>query len=145
MAKFEGTFKGRTTGGEGLKVTAGGVLAAVGAGIVLTHRHQSAQAAGTAAVFGAVVFGVVMAAAVVFAVVRVRGHRGTGGGRRPSPLLCTVSPPAIPAREAPRAVAAPVQPVINNFFGADATAAFLREQARACRVTAEPIEQQEIR
>jgi len=146
MSRFEGTFQGRTTGGDGLKVTAGGVLALAGGVLVLTHRHQAAQDAGTAAVICAATFGAVLVAVVVFVVLRLRGHRrDTGGERRPSLLLCHVSPQPVPAREAPRAVAAPVQPIVNINLGPDLIAALLAAaQPQPVRVVAEPIEQQEI-
>jgi hypothetical protein len=146
MTRFEGTFRGRTTGGgPGVKITAGGVLMLAGGAYVLTHRHQAGQDAGTAAVVTAVVLGVILAAVITFGVaLLIRSRRGNPEGA-PSPLLCRVSPQPVPARETPRAIAAPAAPEIHIHLGPDLAAYFReREAAPVCRVTAEPVEHQEI-
>jgi hypothetical protein len=147
MTRFQGTFQGQTTGGgPGIKITTGGALLLIGAAVALTHRREAAQDAGSAVTVLAVVLGAAVVSAVVFAVIavlRARGHRRNPAGA-PSPLLCRVSPQPVPAREVPRAVA-PAQTVINNFFDANATAAYFREQAvPVYRAAVEPAEAQEI-
>ena len=150
MTKFEGTFQGRTTGGgSGVKITTGGAAVLVGAAVVLTHRHEAAQAAGVAVAVIVVMLSAVLAAAVVTVLVlRVQGRRrNQGSDRRPSPLLCHVSPQPVPAREAPRAVAAPVQPVVNINIDAGLLAGLMnamQQQPQPVRVVAEQSEHQEL-
>jgi len=146
MTRFEGTFRGRTTGGgPGVKITTGGAAVLVGTAVVLTHRHQAGQDAGTAAIVTAVALGVILAAVITFGVaLLIRSRRGNPEGA-PSPLLCRVSPQPVPARETPRAIAAPAAPEIHIHLGPDLAAYFReREAAPVYRVTAEPAEQQEI-
>jgi hypothetical protein len=141
MARFHGTFEGHTTGG--VTVTAGGVLALAGAAVVLAHPHQAAEALSGAVTVAAIVTGVLILAAAAFVFVRLRRRASiTVYDRAPARpgIQWQQNPNALPAREA-RAIAPAIQTVINN-FGADATAAYLREQAvPVYRVTAE---QQEI-
>jgi len=142
MTRFEGTFQGHTAGG--IRITAGGALLLIGAALVLTHRHQAAQDAGIAAGVIAVLLSAVLSAAVVTVLVlRVQGRRrNQGSDRRPSPLLCQVSPQSVPAREAPRAIAAPVQPIVNVNIDAGLLAG-LMEAARQAPARVQP-EQQEL-
>ena len=143
MTKFVFQGSGHTTGG-GSPVGAGLAVAGVVALLASGGAKGAASALGDILLVVAGVLGILIVGVTAVVILRVRGHRRNPADA-PSPLLCTVSPQPIPVREAPRAIAAPAAPVVNNFFGADATAAFLREQAMAYRTTTEPVEQhQEI-
>ena len=118
---MEGTWK-TTSGGTGVKISAGGALVLIGAAVVIANRHQAAEAMGTAAVAALSVIAAVVAGAVAFAVVRLRGHRRTGEAAGISSALelrpaWKQNPNAIPAA-GPKALASPLI-VANtyNFYG----------------------------
>jgi hypothetical protein len=146
---FQGTFK---VSGTGITLSTGGVAVLVGAGYAITHQKQAASAANGAATIAAITVGVVVAvavaitAAVVYRRLRRRGS-DYGTAPRPVPTLLRTNPHALPPRET-RAIAPVVQPVINinlgQDFAADVAAHLRAEPVPVYRVTAEPVEQQEI-
>jgi heme/copper-type cytochrome/quinol oxidase subunit 2 len=123
-----------TSGGAGVKVTAGGVLALAAVALVATHRHQAGEAVSGAAITAVCIVASVVIGAVVFAVVRLRGHRTadeTAGVSSALELRPTwkANPNAIPAAE-PKAITSPLI-VANtyNFYGDAGTAQAARLMA----------------
>lgn len=112
-----------TSGGAGVRVTAGGVLAVAAVAVVAANRHAAASAVNTVAVAAAcLIGGVVVIAVAVLAVVRVRGHRAADEPAGVSSALelrpvWKQNPNAIPAA-GPKAIASPLI-VANtyNFYG----------------------------
>jgi hypothetical protein len=105
-----------TNGGAKVTISASGVGALIAAGYALTHPHQASEAASGVVTILAITVGSLIAVAVVAVALKLRGRSRTtdpAGSRQPASLL-RQNPYALPPSE-PRAIAAPVPVVINNF------------------------------
>jgi len=136
---FQGTFK---VSGTGITVSAGGAAVLLVGAYALTHQKQAAADLGGAAVTAAVVVGVVAVAAVVAVFLRLRARsRRRAAAPSPAPVFWKHNPRSIPAPPR-REIAAPV---VNVNIDASLLAGLMNAmQQQPVRVTAEPVEQQEI-
>ena len=133
-----------TSGGAKVSVSASGVGALFAVGYALTHPHQASEAVSGVVTILAITVGSLVAVAALAVFLRLRGRSRTAvpaESRQPASLL-RQNPCALPVREA-RAIAAPVQPVINVNIDAGLLAG-LMEAARQPQPVYVQSEQQEI-
>jgi hypothetical protein len=137
---MNGTWK--TTGGRGVTISAGGVLALAGAALVLSHPKQAESAVSGAAIAIAVTAGAVVLAVVTVIVLRVRGHRRAAlAGPQQQAVFWKANPRAIPVQPR-REIAAPA--VTVNIDAGLLAGLMNAMQPQPVRVIPEQSEQQEI-